>query len=231
VPDENAADTLLRRVRSFYPPSYFLLLEGRLLPPPRVDSILDKYLKTQESDGVTVSEWGTTSKASSNLQRFQMVWVKLRDTCPLDEGEPLRMESLIDLDDKKIYQRWTPECAKAYQEMLDGGQSLAADNPSLAARLDVRKRSEARMSQAEARLERELQREREKRASAPAAKSERARMGPKPVDAQSGRDEQRERNAAKSSSTSENNREKRFAAPEKKIISRYPGPAKNSLAP
>ena len=84
---------------------------------------------------------------------------------------------------------------------------------------------------AEARLERELQREREKRASAPAAKSERARMGPKPVDAQSGRDEQRERNAAKSSSTSENNREKRFAAPEKKIISRYPGPAKNSLAP
>jgi hypothetical protein len=31
--------------------------------------------------------------------------------------------------------------------MLDGGQSLAADNPSLAARLDVRKRSEARMSQ------------------------------------------------------------------------------------
>ncbi len=115
MPDENAADTLLRRVRSFYPPSYFLLLEGRLLPPPRVDSILDKYLKTQESDGVTVSEWGTTSKASSNLQRFQMVWVKLRDTCPLDEGilidvntllnsrflgEPLRMESLIDLDDK-----------------------------------------------------------------------------------------------------------------------------------
>ena len=143
VPHESEAEQVLSQVRKFYQSSHFTLLEGRLLPAETAHE--EPWNKYVEPNPEVPSSCDQDNSTNGGKMCLQMIWVKINHTCEIDTYRSPIMDNIVDLDDKNLYKRWTPEFQKEYEELRGLGEE--GENPSILARMDIHRKSRVKLAE------------------------------------------------------------------------------------